>query len=89
MRRLEAVIEGRVQGVFYRASTETVARRLGLRGWVRNRDDGAVELAAEGDEAALGQLLEWCRRGPAGARVTAVHETWGEVRGEPAFRVVS
>ena len=72
VRRIRAVVRGRVQGVAYRASTEREATRLGLAGWVRNLPDGAVELEAEGPPAAIDALVAWCRRGPALARVTAV-----------------
>jgi acylphosphatase len=60
---------GRVQGVFYRASAQRVGAHLGLSGWVRNRGDGAVEGHAQGDDSAVDALLDWCRRGPADARV--------------------
>ena len=71
-KRMHLLISGQVQGVYYRGSTVTAARELGLRGWVRNRRDGRVELEAEGDEVALLALLEWCRRGPALARVDQI-----------------
>jgi acylphosphatase len=67
-----AVVHGRVQGVFYRASAEQEAHRLGVAGWVRNRQDGSVELLVEGDDAAVEQMLEWAGRGPARAEVTGV-----------------
>jgi acylphosphatase len=66
------VVSGEVQGVFYRAATQATARRLGLSGWVRNRDDGTVELVACGEEAALAELEAWLWRGPPAARVRAV-----------------
>jgi len=66
------LVEGRVQGVFFRAGTEETASRLGLTGWVRNLRDGRVELIACGDEENLMQLEAWLRRGPTGARVAAV-----------------
>ncbi len=79
MKRVHAFLRGRVQGVWFRASTREEARRLGLTGWVRNLPDGRVEFVAEGDEAALDQLLSWCRRGgPAMGRVDELaveHET--------------
>jgi acylphosphatase len=81
-RRVHLSIRGLVQGVFYRATTARVARELGLGGWVRNRPDGSVEVAAEGPDPALRELVSWCRSGPPGARVDAVEETWEEDRGE-------
>jgi acylphosphatase len=69
---LRVVVRGRVQGVGYRAWTVRQARRLGLSGWVRNREDGSVELLAAGPEAALGALLQACRSGPSLARVDGI-----------------
>lgn len=79
MIRVHLRVRGRVQGVFFRGSAQAEAARLGLRGWVRNRSDGSVELVAEGEAAAMEGLLDWCRRGPSGAQVTGVEE----VREEP------
>jgi acylphosphatase len=88
MRRIEVVIVGRVQGVSYRATCADEAIRLGLSGWVRNRDDGAVELVAEGDVAALEQLVGWCEHGPDLASVDDVQVVWKDPRGEPpGFRI--
>lgn len=75
-KRLHLRIHGRVQGVFYRASTRDEARRLGLRGWVCNLANGGVEVLAEGDEQALGKLLRWARRGPPSAEVSGVDSSW-------------
>ena len=72
MRRVRAIVRGRVQGVSYRASTVAQARRLGLTGWVQNRPDGGVELEAEGPTDAVAALLAWCEQGPPAARVTGV-----------------
>ena len=72
VRRVKAIVSGRVQGVSYRASTVEEARRLGISGWVRNRPDGAVELEAEGAPDSIAALLAWCEHGPAAARVTRV-----------------
>lgn len=66
------LVSGRVQGVFYRASTVEQARRLGLGGWVRNRSDGKVELLACGEQAALQALEAWLWQGPAQAQVQSV-----------------
>ena len=68
--RLE--IRGRVQGVGYRAAMADEACRLGLRGWVRNRRDGAVEAVITGPNEAVQRLLQWARRGPPAARVDSV-----------------
>ena len=62
-------VGGRVQGVFFRASTREVGARMGLRGWVRNRADGDVEAHIEGRPEAVEAMVEWCREGPPAARV--------------------
>ena len=71
---LHALVRGRVQGVGFRWFVRERARELGVRGWVRNRTDGSVELEAAGDSASLQQLRELVARGPAGARVTSVED---------------
>lgn len=63
------VVSGRVQGVWFRASTREQAERLGIRGHALNRPHGSVEVLACGDEAALDQLAAWLRHGPELARV--------------------
>ena len=72
MRRIRAIVTGRVQGVSYRASTASEARRLGVVGWVRNRRDGSVELEAEGADDRIAALVAWCEHGPPAARVASV-----------------
>ena len=85
----ELVVHGRVQGVFFRASTQREAARLGLTGWVRNRPDGSVELSAEGEEETLKELVAWAHRGPDAARVEHVDLQWRGHTGELSdFRVV-
>lgn len=81
-RRLHLRIHGRVQGVFFRASTQRRARELGVDGWVENRPDGTVEVVAEGPEEACRGLLEFCREGPSAARVSDVDVEWQEPAGE-------
>jgi acylphosphatase len=66
-------VSGRVQGVFFRASTAARARTSGITGYARNLADGRVEVLACGDEAAVQALCEWLAQGPPGARVTSVH----------------
>lgn len=70
VRRL--VIRGVVQGVGFRYSMAMQARLLGISGWVRNRRDGSVEAMIAGDAAAVAAMLDWSRRGPAGAVVDDV-----------------
>jgi len=69
-------IIGRVQGVYYRASTVQQAAKLGLTGWVSNCADGSVEAVAEGPRAKIEELIAWCRIGPAGARVSQIEIHW-------------
>jgi acylphosphatase len=66
------IVHGRVQGVNYRESMRVAAERLDVTGWVRNRSDSTVEAMVHGDAEAVSKLLDWCRRGPPAARVTAV-----------------
>ncbi|MDQ2930817.1 MAG: acylphosphatase [Gemmatimonadota bacterium] len=65
-------VTGRVQGVGFREFTRTIAQRLGIAGWVRNRDDGAIELAAAGNPSQIETLLAAVRRGPSGGNVQEV-----------------
>jgi acylphosphatase len=76
VKRLHATVRGRVQGVGFRASAATEARRLGLAGWVKNRFDGTVEVVAEGSDAHADAFLAWLRQGPSLARVTGVDAEW-------------
>jgi acylphosphatase len=85
--RCRVVVSGRVQGVFFRATCEQVATGLGVSGWVRNRPDGKVEVVAEGERAAVDELLAWCRQGPPRGRVDRVEITDEPVTGERGFRV--
>jgi acylphosphatase len=80
--RAHLTIHGRVQGVYFRASTVYTAQNLGLTGWVRNCPGGAVEAVAEGDQNKLDEWIAWCGRGPSGARVENVEVTWQAASGE-------
>ena len=80
--RLYAVVTGRVQGVGYRWFAVRAAERLGLTGWVRNLEDGGVELAAEGSRDRLEQLVDELRRGPRASQVEDVSSQWLEASGE-------
>lgn len=66
---LRLVIHGRVQGVYFRDSMRREAQRLGVAGWVRNRSDGTVEAAVQGESAAVDAILRWAHRGPDYAQV--------------------
>ncbi|MGR8935867.1 MAG: acylphosphatase [Gammaproteobacteria bacterium] len=72
---LRILVEGRVQGVFYRASAQREAYRLGINGYARNLPDGRVEIFAQGQNAALQTFIAWCRQGPSQAHVTDVTAT--------------
>jgi len=85
--RAHVVVTGRVQGVFFRAETRDRARSLGLGGWVRNNGDGSVEAVFEGDEERVESMVEWCRRGPAYAKVENVQVAWEDPRSEREFAV--
>lgn len=80
--RAHVIIEGRVQGVFFRQNTLERARGLRLTGWVRNRYDGTVEVVAEGKEEAVRRLVAWCHKGPRSAMVTDVKVNWEPYQGE-------
>ena len=86
--RLHVLLEGRVQGVFFRGQTESWAAGLGLTGWVRNRPDGRVEVVAEGRREDLEALLGLLRRGPSFARIDAADVRWLDPTGEfDSFRI--
>lgn len=70
--QIDIKVSGRVQGVFFRACAQEEARRLGLAGFVKNTDDGGVGITAQGEEKALNEFLEWCKKGPDGAMVESV-----------------
>ncbi|WP_119079335.1 acylphosphatase [Chitinophaga alhagiae] len=65
-------VKGKVQGVFFRATARSVAVKLGLKGVIQNLPDGSVWIAAEGQEAAMEEFIDWCRIGPTGASVTSL-----------------
>lgn len=87
--RVRMVIEGRVQGVWFRDSTRREAESLGVRGWVKNRSDGTVEVLAEGTQAAVKKLVSWCHHGPSHASVSHVHAAEEPWQGEfDSFSIV-
>ena len=86
MRSARLRITGRVQGVGYRAWATLTARRLGLRGWVRNRADGSVEALVIGADDPVAAMIEACREGPFAARVTEVAVSEAADDGSDGFR---
>jgi acylphosphatase len=82
------IISGYVQGVFFRREITFLARQIGVTGWTRNLPDGSVEVVAEGEKGALDKLIQFCRVGPAGARVDQVRVEWEDFKGEfRGFRI--
>jgi acylphosphatase len=80
--RAHVYLSGMVQGVFFRSETQDEASRRGVTGWVRNLRDGRVEAVFEGEKDKVAELIEFCRRGPRGARVTEVDVSWEDYKGE-------
>ena len=82
MIRAHITVEGRVQGVGFRAYTNRMANQLGLKGWVRNLRDGKVEIITEGDPELIERLIQWCHRGPTSAYVSKVSVEKTDAKGE-------
>ena len=68
-RRVHIFVNGRVQGVFFRQATKVIAIKNNVTGWVRNLDDGRVEILIEGDDKCVDSVIAWCDCGPANSRV--------------------
>ena len=84
--RRRLLVSGQVQGVFYRDSCRQEAEEKGISGSARNLSDGRVEVILEGDEDAVGRMIEWCRRGSDMARVDSVEVEEQQPQGESGFR---
>lgn len=82
LKKLHIFASGRVQNVFFRDNTRRIAKKLDLTGWVRNLDDGRVEIVAEGDTKGLEKLLDWVKRGSLLARVQKVEKECGNFSGQ-------
>jgi len=76
------IIHGSVQGVFFRANAKRIAESLGLKGYVRNIDDGCVEVVAEGSEEKLKELISFCKKGPEAANVSKIDVKFEESSGK-------
>jgi acylphosphatase len=82
LKRVNLIVRGRVQGVFFEATAQREARRLGLTGWVGNRRDGSIELLVEGEEDTLREIVAWSQKGPSAARVDGVDVRWRSYTGQ-------
>ncbi len=80
--RAKAIISGRVQGVFFRASTQDAARGIGVSGWVRNLPNGKVEALFEGEREKVDLVIDWCRKGPEFSRVDNVDISFEAFKGD-------
>ena len=80
--RAHVFVSGRVQGVFFRSETRYEANGRNVAGWVRNMSDGRVEAVFEGEKEDVEKVIDFCRRGPPGARVTKVDVQWEDYTGE-------
>ena len=87
MIRRRVVVHGRVQGVWFRESMRRLAERRAVRGWVRNRSDGAVEAVLEGADEDVARLVEFCGIGPSGAHVDRIEVETEPPEGLAGFRV--
>jgi acylphosphatase len=87
VKRAHVLVRGAVQGVFFRVQTRDRARSLGVDGWVRNTSSGIVEAVFEGGDEQVESMVEWCRRGPSGARVEDVEARWAAPEGEQGFAI--
>ena len=87
MDAVEVICEGRVQGVFFRVSTQKQAQQLGLTGWVKNEVDGRVKINAIGSSERLDEFINWCRHGPPAARVSQVKVKQIKIAEYPDFEI--
>ncbi len=87
-KRIQIVVRGRVQGVYFSATAQREANQLGLSGWVKKRRDGTVEMVVEGEEDRVKDFLAWAQSGPSTARVDEVETRWRSYTGEfTEFRI--
>lgn len=87
-KHLKIRVTGKVQGVFFRASTKAVANQMGINGFVRNEKDGSVYIEAEAEEFLLEELINWCKEGPDGAKVENVEMTESEIKNHQGFEIL-
>jgi acylphosphatase len=86
--RAHILVKGRVQGVFFRDSTQKEAQKRSIVGWIRNLPDGCVEAVFEGEKEKVGAMIDVCRVGPPRAIVTSIDVTWEKITGlYDSFRI--
>ncbi len=81
-KRAHVFVSGRVQGVFFRATTRKEAEKRGVKGWVKNLRDGRVEAVFEGEEEKVEEMIDFCHRGSSAAKVEDVEIEWEEYKDE-------
>lgn len=81
-------ITGKVQGVSFRATTKAVADQMGVRGMIRNEQDGTLYIEAEGDDTLLEVFLEWCNEGPDRAKIENITVTEAEPKNYRNFEII-
>lgn len=87
MKALKISVNGKVQGVFFRASAKEAADHLNIKGFAQNQPDGSVYIEAEGDEEKVKQFVDWCRKGPPRADVSNMDVQEGELRNFERFEI--
>ena len=80
--RIHLLVSGKVQGVFFRQATKVVAIKNNVTGWVKNLENGEVEILLEGDDKNVNSVIDWCRNGPANSRVDEVKIEQQEFSGQ-------
>lgn len=80
--RARVLISGRVQGVFFREKTRSMAKKIGVTGWVKNLSDGRVEAVFEGSKKSVEKIVNWTKRGPILAKIEGIDIEWQEYKGE-------
>lgn len=88
IKHINIVVSGKVQGVFFRASTKAVADQMGIKGFVKNEKDGSVYVEAEAEQFILDAFIDWCKEGPEKSKVENVAVTDGEFKNFRNFEVV-
>jgi len=87
VQRIHVVIFGKVQGIYFRAYAQAEGNRLGVKGWVKNRADGAVEVAVEGESEKVEQMLAWLKQGSPGSQIAKVEVKEERPMGETQFNI--